>query len=649
MAQFDIQGLVTALPGVCGLANQGSNGPKSSGDTLPIVMRDRVHVQGVGARRCVLRGVGEPGQTQPVFWPNAATGVATTPPPTTSGNVEILLSLTKVYAGIFGPGSVGQPPWYDAANAELDTVEVFEGFTFQGGDIQAAAKASFISSSYTVKAIIANCIFDMRHGWKVDPSDTATISGPYFGIMMSKGYVPDNLTTGGYVDTNLLIANNTFIMSQHGANGWEYMCRPSAVGVIDVTDPGCGPFVLRRDCDQTLRGVGNCGLINNVFRTQPYTATGNNPEPFAMLGIDDRDTLIPTDTDPFTIQTNAFAPLLVGATNKAFYSQPVLSAISVPAQNDSPALWDCGGLSMHTGTLCTAACTPNHTCVTATLPAPAVEIYDGTATQKDPGFVGEYLATTFAATLSNYADWRLLPESPLKDRGWAPVSTPSIVYVNNGASWNLSSFVGNTILDLDGEGYGNPRVIDGSPDIGFDELQFFTMAGSWGNFSNSHNHLDLPLDGDAPAGATTRCMIFPQSAGGINIASNNVIRVTGRKQAAPQVPPAPTAWFQPPATLARTASNTSLPFDYRTKYIGFNSQAPTPWSEVVSQLNHFKTFTPVGNATLQSLNFVLVTRIDDECAGGTCSNEYFNTQALLQLNDSGGADLLWSNMQAEYR
>ncbi len=58
------QGIVYAMPGLYG-SHIGAGGQQyGSGDNLPIIMRDRVHVQGVGARRCELRGNGSGGGDQ---------------------------------------------------------------------------------------------------------------------------------------------------------------------------------------------------------------------------------------------------------------------------------------------------------------------------------------------------------------------------------------------------------------------------------------------------------------------------------------------------------------------------------------------------------------------------------------------------------
>jgi hypothetical protein len=63
--------IVWALPGL-----YGPWGANSSGDPLSIYMRDRVHVQGMGARRCVIRGITldrrRMSRTVKHFWPKSA-------------------------------------------------------------------------------------------------------------------------------------------------------------------------------------------------------------------------------------------------------------------------------------------------------------------------------------------------------------------------------------------------------------------------------------------------------------------------------------------------------------------------------------------------------------------------------------------------
>jgi len=172
----DTQGVVYALPGVYGPANVASNGPHASGDAFPITMRDRVHVKGVGSRRCILRGVGQ--TTGDYFWPTSPVGVLGM-----TRSAEVLLTLQRVHPSGNFPGTF--PPWFEPANPLVDTPEVFEGFTFEGGDIQAFAGTGGLTTPYPLEAIVCNCVFDMRDNWKVDPEGTAIVRGPYIGVMMT--------------------------------------------------------------------------------------------------------------------------------------------------------------------------------------------------------------------------------------------------------------------------------------------------------------------------------------------------------------------------------------------------------------------------------------------------------------------------------
>ncbi|MBK8172692.1 MAG: hypothetical protein IPK60_20475 [Sandaracinaceae bacterium] len=101
------QGIIYALPGVYGA---------KSHDSLPIVMRDRVHVQGVGARRCVLRGSSTLSVPLPnhqnVAWPTSQLG----PSPTVSA--EVLVTYEYATVDRFSALNLTLPWWTpDAAAA----------------------------------------------------------------------------------------------------------------------------------------------------------------------------------------------------------------------------------------------------------------------------------------------------------------------------------------------------------------------------------------------------------------------------------------------------------------------------------------------------------------------------------------------------
>ncbi len=103
------EGTVYALPGVYGPTDGltgGVNGPSSSGDIPPIVLRDRVHVKGVGAGRCIIRGNGEDFTHTTAFWPT---------PPYGSNAVlrEVLVDLSRANEAYNNPFTASQPPWYD--------------------------------------------------------------------------------------------------------------------------------------------------------------------------------------------------------------------------------------------------------------------------------------------------------------------------------------------------------------------------------------------------------------------------------------------------------------------------------------------------------------------------------------------------------
>lgn len=101
------QGIVYALPGTYGPT---VNGP-ASGDTLPIRMRDRVHVQGVGARRCTIRGAStnlQDVQNGVVTWPTQSAA-------STNAGVEVLLTYQDATVDIRDPFFNQALPWFDGS------------------------------------------------------------------------------------------------------------------------------------------------------------------------------------------------------------------------------------------------------------------------------------------------------------------------------------------------------------------------------------------------------------------------------------------------------------------------------------------------------------------------------------------------------
>lgn len=625
------QGIVYALPGL-----YGPHGSSSSGDLFPIEMRDRVHVKGVGANRCVIRGVGT--TTQTIFWPEDQSSSSS------RVSQEVLVDRSFTNPCSSTPMFAARP-WCDGID---DTREVLSGFTFQGGGVQVFAG----SAKYEQSVIISNCIFDMRDGFEPDASAPGiTLAGPYFGIMMVK---PLATFTVGYVDQKLLIAGNTFIMGQWGLSGgtegWIHAARDEAVGVIDVTDAKC--YLGGGDCNEELRGVGNPALINNLFRTKPGT------QQRAFIGIDESDTLIQGDGPGVFVQTNVFATNRngFGGGNGTFFSKAMNTTEVFPAITGSPpqpAAWDCGAGGTNKNTLCGVpdlSC-PASNCIAATLPVPVVALYDGVATEYDPGFIGEYLSVSVPG-LEDYVDWRLLPgsssaDSPMKDRGFLPQGGLPIT-MQNGSTFPAMTFPELNPFEFDGEGFGNPRRVDGSPDVGFDEIHLINLAGSYGNYSNSHN-VASSLNPDAQQGTTDRFVFFRKSAGGVVLDAPNHLRVHGA-HATPST--SPSSWYQPFGTLDTPVKDTSLPGGFRKKYISFRASPPTPWDETLSSTGSFiSTYFPLGGTVSTSVKFGVSSLIlDDECAGGPCSETYFNMQAVFLTNSSpSGSVLLRSNLQAEYR
>jgi hypothetical protein len=311
-------------------ADPGVYSAATNGEFLPVRMRNYVHVQGTGARQCVLRGNGTQTNVN-VFYPTANCICG-------ARNLrEVLLDLNSTFTATYE--------------------EMFDGFTFEGGDVQVYADGEV---NITVR--ISNCVFDM-----LDYSD-AGVAGPTFGVLMVHVYDPS-----GYRPDPLNILNNTFIQGWTPSYDYTQMvvARPDAVAICDVNDPLCGyPFP---DPNPTLRGLGKPSIQNNLIRfAAPVPRT-------ALLGVNDSDTrvIVGNPTGP----TNAFDPgTALSLDLSGSYCSQILGATPVPKVNPNP-------------------------------------FSGGT----DPGFVGEMLSSLFGQPLGVSRDWRILPDSVLVNAGSNPV------------------------------------------------------------------------------------------------------------------------------------------------------------------------------------------------------------------------------------
>ncbi len=321
----DQHGVVYALPGVYSST--------SNGEVLPIVMRDRVHVQGVGARRCVIRGgsrAGLPSTNRDVLWPTQADW-GSIPNVEYFRQVEVLVEYLASTPDQAGPGHPSdEAPWGPSSSLFYgDTPEVFDGFTLQGGDVQVLLRDPPAGVDYFPAQRVSNCVFDLRDGM-VLPESAVVLTGPYIGLMMVRHatYQPFGANSlVSYMDGRTLIAHNTFIFARWtGAasnDGFSSFSRAQTVGVMDVTNPSCG--LTAADADDRFRGMGSPCLVGNLFRTRPQSGA---TRPYAMLGIADDDTRVFDGLAPGGAwrQTNAFDPARVGSTNGYFHSIPVTSS-----------------------------------------------------------------------------------------------------------------------------------------------------------------------------------------------------------------------------------------------------------------------------------------------------------------------------------
>lgn len=152
----DAQGLVRCMPGT-----YGPTGGQGRTDVLPIFMRDRVHLQGSGARGTVIRG--DYGPTENVFWPDD-----TCCGQRSDKSVLLDFSFEGQFSGVMGL------PWSTWSD---NTEEMVDGFTFEGGHVQVlhATEGDGLGR-------VSNCVFDLR------AEEGEPTTGPEIGIMTNPVY-----------------------------------------------------------------------------------------------------------------------------------------------------------------------------------------------------------------------------------------------------------------------------------------------------------------------------------------------------------------------------------------------------------------------------------------------------------------------------
>jgi len=490
----------------------------------------------------------------------------------------------------------------------------------------------------------------MRHQWVaseqidgIPPVSTYSVAGPTFGVLMAKPHY--SLGQGqpdGYFEEEVLIASNTFILAEWRlGTGWIHTARSEAVAIMDVVDPA--PINGFPDLiDTQLRGLGNPVIINNLIRTWPGVQPANSGH-MAMLGIERTDTRI-TDLNGVLRDTNAFVPSRVGTTNGAFRSAPVQRV-----QTGVATLSFAGGATYTVGPLFNCSTTQGTPCTVTAAPVTAVVLWDGSTSSSpvphDPAFVGEYL-TSLASVPSNYRDWRLLPESPLANKGWY---VAGMTFENGSARFlpgtecpEIESF------DWDAEGYGNPRIVGSAIDIGCDELHMLIMGGSYANDSTAHNVNLMPkahLHPSAVDGVATRQLIT------LRLFAGQAMQINGTMNSPASQPPRLPMWIQPPVTLLPSTVDAGAVPGYRVRYVSQSNPAPapTPWAFPSMGLTTWALGASMGmpGTAPQVHTFIRVSLPDDECPQTACSHSYFNTQALVDFGTPGARYL--SNLQVEFR
>lgn len=633
----DQEAIVHLMPGIYGPATN-FNGQVGNDEEFPIVLHDRVHLRGVNARRCVIRGVSTvdseySANLKTVFWPeNVLCGVGMI----YQKQVLIDCSFSSLYRRDGGTFVV--LPWADDPDYD-ETSETIDSVSFQGGVIQVLY--GFLRElPLPLLGKVSNCLFDMRDGTFVEIGEGQgySLTGPSIGLLIEQTWTDDvmplssdvQVTGSGYLLQEVASIGNTFLMAEFvktATSGFWARSRPGAVGILDTCDPICPTA----NSVQQPRGVNRLGVQNTLFRTFSNGAPADGAE-MAMVGVsfDDArvlDGVIFRDTNAYAHHRSGSMSAAPGDPHQSFDSPPYepgnpgLSEISYVFTNKAWKLYPCD--------------------VPSTPPqSAAVKIWDGNASapgpQVDPAFVGEYLRTV-SPVKSGYRDWRLLPGSPMQNLGF---SGPLSVF-EGGAEFEESECEPLQVLKWDHEQYGNLRVVDGGPDIGFDEVQLGVMAGSYANHSYSHNRKGV-LNPFVPDEQETRFLFLRRTEPGasnplqgrtLTLRSNEIVAGSTFR-----------GWTNPPGSLT-TPTTINGPPGYRTLYTDVSS--PVVWmgsytATVPAPLQPWPNWQGAPGQPPIDLTLVQFP-VDDE---GTAFASWVNVQPVVT---AAGVPPLIGSMQPEFR
>lgn len=633
----DQEAIVHLMPGIYGPATT-FNGQVGNDEQFPIAMHDRVHLRGVNARRCVIRGVstadGEytANLKDNVLWPVA--GACSSGTEFQDKQVLIDYSESGFYRRV--GSSFEYHPW-SADPVHGETVEFVDSVTLQGGDVQVLF--GYIRElPWPLKGRIANCLFDLRHNITVEQGKVLT--GAWIGLMVQTTWTDDlailstevQVNGEGYLLQEVASINNTFLMAEfvwNGSSGTWNRSRSGAVGILDTADPICG-FGTGTPGDplQLIRGVNRLGVQNTLLRTHSLGAAAGTAE-MAMVGVSLDDARVNTGT--LFEDTNAFAIARAGSTSAVFDSPPYAAG----AQTGTIFYQFLG--QTRNLFLADVPTTPPQT--------PAVKNWDGNGgaagPQVDPAFVGEYLRTV-SPTKSSYRDWRLLPGSPLQNEGFAGTTSA----FQSGAEFEEPECDPLQVLKWDHEQYGNLRVVDSAPDIGFDEVQLGVMAGSYANHSLSHNRSGV-LNPFVPDEQQTRFLFLRRTVPGttdplqgrtLTLRSNEIVAGSTFR-----------AWTEPPGSLSSPVPVSGPPAGYQYLYTSISS--PVTWmggysATVPAPIGGWPNWQLAPQQPLIDLTLIQF-QADDEGAGFA---SWVNVQPVISpITEPPTKPALLGNLQPEFR
>jgi hypothetical protein len=199
------------------------------------------------------------------------------------------------------------------------------------------------------------------------------------------------------------------------------------------------------------------------------------------------------------------------------------------------------------------------------------------------------------------------------------------------------------VLKWDHEQYGNLRVVDSAPDLGFDEVQLGVMAGSYANNSYSHNRSGI-LNPFVPDEQQTRFLFLRRLVpGGFDPLEGRTLRLVSNEIVAGS---SFRAWTNPPGSLTAPLPQAGSPAGYDLRFTEVVAGGAVPWMQGFSAtIPTWSAWPNWQGAPGQGLVHLTLMQLpaDDEGAGFA---SWVNVQPIVTAT---GQSTIFASMQPEFR